>query len=118
MTRRAIWRALLIPQAITAVLVAGIIWGFATTQAAKAALIGGAIVMLGSFVAGFIGMGPSFNRVGIAFTRVMLAEGIKIFVMFFLLVLYGTQTTLPTWALCLGFGVTYLGSLFSLKLLR
>lgn len=118
MTRREIWRALLIPQVICAVMVSLVVWVLGDANAAKAAFIGGSIVMLGSFVAGFIGMGPSFMRVGIAFTRVMAAEGIKIFVMLFLLVFYATQTSLPTWALCLGFGVTYLGSLFSLKLLR
>jgi len=91
---------------------------FADQFAVRAALIGAAIVMLGSFVAGFIGMGPAFGRAGIAYVRIMLAEGIKIFLMLFLLVFFAMQTTLPLWALCLGFGVTYLGSLFSLKLAR
>lgn len=118
MNRRQIWRAWLIPQALCTGITALFVLMFTDHMAAKAALIGGLIVMLGSFAAGFIGMGPAFGRAGIAYVRVMLAEGIKIFLMLFLLVLFATETTLPVWALCLGFGVAYMGSLFSLKLAR
>jgi len=80
MGRRDIFKVILLPQ-IVLMLIASIVCLLASGKlAAQAALVGGIIVMIGSAVSGFIGLGPVFSNAHIAFARMMLAEMFKIFV--------------------------------------
>ena len=118
MGRRDIFKVILLPQIVLMLLAAlgGLI--LSGKLAAKAAFIGGLIVMIGSFVSGFVGLGPVFRNASLAFARIMLAEMLKILVVLYLLAKVIAAAKLPPLALLAGAGLTLLGTFFSFALIK
>jgi len=118
MGRRDIVRVILMPQIglmVIAVLLCLLLMG---KQAGQAAFVGGLIVLIGSFISGFIGLGPVFRNVGVAFARIIVAETIKIFVILFLLANVIASAKLPPLALLIGAGMTLMGTFFSFRFIK
>lgn len=85
--------------------------------AARSAAVGSVIVIIATFAGGFIALGPHFNRAGIAFSRIMLGEFLKIIIVLFLFAVMLKGTTLFPLFMLAGLAATLLGSFLSFKML-
>ena len=118
MGRRDIFKVILLPQIALMLLAALVCFAVSGKLAAQAALVGGVIILIGSFVSGFVGLGPVFRNARIAFARVMLAEMLKIFVVLFLLAKVIAAAKMPPLPLLIGAGVTLMATFFSFGLIK
>jgi len=118
MGRRDIFKVILLPQIVLMLVASLVCLAVSGKLAAQAALVGGVIVMIGSAVSGFIGLGPVFRNVSVAFARILVAEMFKIFLVLFLLAKVIAAAKLPSLPLLAGAGLTLLGTFFSFGLIK
>lgn len=117
MRRRDVWRVMVMPQLIVGLIVCFIAYLIDGSFAARSAAVGSVIVLIASFAGGFIALGPHFDRAGIAFSRIMLGEFLKIILVLFLFGVMLKGTTLLPVFLFAGLSATLFGSFLSFKML-
>jgi len=118
MGRRDIVKVILLPQIVLMLIASVLSWFISGKLAANAAFVGGIIVMIGSFVSAFVGLGPVFRNASVAYVRVLVGETLKIFVVLFLLAKVIVAAKLPPLALLAGAGLTLIGNFFSFGLIK